>query len=537
MSKEKAPKLNMLNKPEERKILRLLKKPKRGLVHILSGRTGLVVLLLFLQMLILFFAFRFLEQYVPFWFGGSVAFSAVMLIYILNTKGSPGAKLTWCIIIALMPVFGVCMYVYAKLEIGHRSEQKLLQRVEKESVAYIPHPDALMAQLKETEPELYRLAHYMEKQNGFPVYENTSVTYFPLGEDKFEALLQQLEQAKKFIFLEYFILEEGYMWGAVLNILAKKVTEGVEVRLLYDGTCTFRTLPHNYPKQLQALGIQCKAFAPFTPLMSTHYNYRDHRKIVVIDGHTGFTGGVNLSDEYINRKVLHGHWKDTAIMLQGDAVYGLTYLFLQMWNVGEKERIYEPYLTATAAHPKPEAEGYVIPYGDRPLDNEQIGEMVYLDIINTARDYVYIMSPYLILDNEMITALTFAAKRGVDVKLILPHIPDKKYVYYLAKTHYRELTEAGVKIYEYTPGFVHAKVFVSDDTKAVVGTINLDYRSLSLHFECAAYLYKVPAIKDIIADYADTLQKCQAVTMETIQKEHFFAKLAGAILKVVAPLL
>ncbi len=518
---------------DEKDVARLLKPRKRSILHVIFGRTAILTLLVLLQGFYLLMMFWRLQQFSPYFFGGGILVSAVMLIFVLNSRENPAAKLSWCVVIALAPIFGTCLYIYSNIEIGRRAEQKILQKIEKESRVYLPKQDALMAHLQREEPELYSFARYMSNHH-FPVYENTKVTYFPQGEDKLEEVLRQLKKAEKFIFLEYFIVEEGDMWGRILHILLEKAKAGVEVRLLYDGTCAFNTLPNNYPKKLRAHGIQCKMFAPVTPFMSTHYNFRDHRKILVIDGHTGFTGGINLADEYINRKEKHGHWKDTAVMLQGDAVYGLTHLFLQMWNATEKKWAYAPYLEKPAGETAP---GYVIPYGDSPLNNEKIGEMVYLDMINTARDYVYIMSPYLILDNEMVTALTFAAKRGVDVKLILPHIPDKKYVYVLAKSHYRELTEAGINIYEYTPGFVHAKVFLSDHKKAVVGTINLDYRSLYLHFECAAYLYKVPAITDIFQDFQNTLEKCQQITPKMAKKIGLGTRLAGAVLKVISPLM
>ena len=278
-------------------------------------------------------------------------------------------------------------------------------------------------------------------------------------------------------------------------------------------------------------------FSPLTPFVSTHYNYRDHRKILVIDGHTAFTGGVNLADEYINRKEKYGHWKDTAIMLKGEAVKSFTLLFLQMWNVDEKTvDLDKKYLVYPRECIRP-AKGYVLPYGDYPLDRDKVGERIYMDILNQATKYVHIMTPYLILDGEMKAAIQFAAERGIDVKIILPGIPDKRIPYALAKTHYKELLKSGVKIYEYTPGFVHAKVFVSDDCKGVVGTINLDYRSLYHHFECAAYLYGVECISDIETDFQVTLSQCREVTFDTIRKEHWWMKVIGSLAKSIAPLL
>ena len=277
-------------------------------------------------------------------------------------------------------------------------------------------------------------------------------------------------------------------------------------------------------------------FSPATPFASTHYNYRDHRKILVIDGHTAFNGGVNIADEYINEKEKFGHWKDTAVMLKGSAVRNFTLMFLQMWSIDEQNPEFDKYLNADI--PKSQKTcGYVMPYGDCPLDDDKVGERVYMDILNRAQRYVHIMTPYLILDGETETALKFAAERGVDVRLILPGIPDKAIAYALAKTYYASLLKSGVKIYEYTPGFVHAKVFVSDDCKAVIGTINLDYRSLYHHFECATFMYKTDCIAEIEKDYQTTLAKCRKATFETLKKEKAVTKLIGGAARVIAPLM
>ena len=316
--------------------------------------------------------------------------------------------------------------------------------------------------------------------------------------------------------------------------LEQKVQEGVEVRVLYDGTCAVALLPYSYPKQLEAIGIRCKMFAPLRPLVSTHYNNRDHRKILVIDGKVAFTGGINLADEYINRKVRYGHWKDNAILIRGEAVRSFTLMFLQMWNTEcWKLEDCAPYLKVFPA----EGQGLYIPYGSCPYDSERLAEMVYMDLINRARRYVHIMTPYLVIDNEMATALTFAAKRGVDVSLILPHIPDKKYMFALAKTYYPQLLEAGVRIFEYTPGFVHAKNVVADDLYGVVGTINMDYRSMFLHFEDAVLLYRDPTLLDVKADFLATQLQCREITLEQCLERSWPRRLFRSILRVLAPLL
>ena len=290
------------------------------------------------------------------------------------------------------------------------------------------------------------------------------------------------------------------------------------------------------PDEIKKMGIQCKMFSPILPVLSTHYNNRDHRKILVIDGKVGFTGGVNIGDEYINRRSPFGHWKDTAIMLEGDGVEGLTQMFLQMWNVTEKCEDFGKYLQKENCGIQDDS-GFILPFGDSPFDRELIGETVYMDIINRAEDYVHIMTPYLIIDHEMETALCYAAKRGVDVKLILPHIPDKKMPFALAKTHYPQLLKAGVRIFEYTPGFVHAKVFSSDGRKAVVGTINLDYRSLFLHFECGVFMYKTKALMQLKEDCMDTFAASEEMTLEFCRGQNVFIRIFQGMMRLFAPLL
>lgn len=514
----------------------LLKKGQKGIIHAIFSRFGLMLLLLVVQILILFSIFRWFEDFLPHILGGTALFTVVMVVYLLNSKINPTAKITWLIAIMLLPVFGVLLFLYTQSNIGHRALKKRVNDMVTDTKEQIPQPEDVMARLREEDKGVAALAHYMHRSGCHPVFADTSVVYFPQGEDKFEEMLKQLEKARHFIFMEYFIIDEGLMWGRILEILAKKAAQGVDVRLMYDGACEFALLPHDYPKRLKALGIRCKAFAPVSPFVSTHYNYRDHRKILVIDGHTAFNGGVNLADEYINEKMKFGHWKDTAVMLKGDAVKSFTLMFLQMWGIDEKQVEYTRFLSYPS-QPDKRAGGYVIPYGDCPLDNDKLGERVYMDILNRSLEYVHIMTPYLILDGEMETALKFAAERGVEVVLLLPGIPDKAIPYALAKTHYASLLESGVKIYEYTPGFVHAKVFVCDGQEAVVGTINLDYRSLYHHFECATYMYRTDCVPEIEKDFQATLAKCRQVTEETVRKEKWSIKAVGSLMKVAAPLM
>lgn len=513
------------------------KKHLKKLFKVIFGRSMIYILMMVLQVFYIFLAFEKLRNYTGYILIIFNLLSAVLVIYIINRRENPAFKLVWMIPILVVPIFGALIYLWSRLQLGTNLIRKRhIDICDRTSAEFLRQDKGVLDELEETDPLTASTVKYMSNYGGYPIYKNTKVTYFPQGEDKFAELLIQLDKAEKFIFMEYFIIEEGEMWGAILEMLKKKAAEGVEVRVMYDGMCSVVLLPYGYPKQLEKFGIKCKMFAPVIPVLTTSQNNRDHRKIVSIDGKVAFTGGVNLADEYINRKRLYGHWKDTAVMLEGDAAKSMTMMFLQMWNITEKtEDIYADYIPDI---PKlPDADGYVMPYADSPLDGMNVGEQVYFDIINTAERYVHIMTPYLILDNEMVTALTHAAMRGIDVKLILPHIPDKKYAYLLARSHYRELIECGVKIFEYEPGFVHAKVFVSDDVKAVVGSINLDFRSLYLHFECAAFMYRCSEIAAIENDYRKTLKKCIPIDMENVRKYPVGSKILGSCLRLIAPLM
>ena len=517
--------------------IRLLKKGQSGLVHAIFSRFGLILILLLLQALALFSLLRWFGGLLPHYLGGTLLVTAAMMVYLLNQDMDNSVRITWLVVTALAPVLGVPLFWYTKADIGHRVLRKRLMELEGQTRAQLPQDERAVRRLEAEDPGAASLTRYLRgRGGGFPVYQNTAVTYFPSGEAKFEELLRQLETAKKYIFLEYFIIEEGLMWGRVLEVLARKAAQGVDVRVMYDGTCEFSTLPRDYPKRLEALGIRCKVFSPVTPFVSTHYNYRDHRKILVIDGRVGFTGGVNLADEYINHVKKYGRWKDAAVMLEGEGVRSMTALFLQMWGILQQPE-FEQFLTDPI--PAERAAGFVVPYGDCPLDGERVGEMVYIDMINRARKYVHIITPYLILDGELETALRFAAERGVDVHLILPGVPDKRFAYSLAKTHYKALLSSGVKISEWTPGFTHAKVVVADGREAVVGTINLDYRSLYHHFENAVWMYGTDCIRSTESDFQSTLAQCRTVepTAHSIWQGKTLLRLTGVLLKFIAPLI
>lgn len=526
-----------MKKDNENPGIYLLRKSHRGLLNLFFSRTSLIVLLILLQIFMQFSVFYWFKSFYPYYDTTIMIFTVVMVLYLINNRHiDPSAKITWLFIMLIAPLLGAVLLAFTQNNLGHRVLKRVLDKTIADTKDIIVQDEDTVADFGRTDPGAANLARYITRSGCFPVYKNTDVTYFPSGEEKFAAMLRELEKAEHFIFLEYFIIAEGVMWGQTLEILARKAAEGVDVRVLYDGSCEFSTLPHNYPHRLQKLGIKCKMFAPLSPILSTHYNYRDHRKILVIDGKAAFNGGVNLADEYINHIERFGHWKDTAVMLKGEAVKSFTLMFLQMWNTNEKNPDFTSYLEYPT-NPPHETSGFVLPYGDCPLDADKVGEMVYMDLLNRAQKYVHIMSPYLILDGELETALKFAAERGVEVCLILPGVPDKIIPYALAKGHYKSLLESGVKIYEYTPGFVHAKVFVSDDKEAIVGTINMDYRSLYHHFECATYMNRTECIADIEADFAETLKECRLVDIKSIWQGHRLLWSVNMVMKAIGPLL
>lgn len=539
-------KINSLSDIRE---MRLLKRGKKRLIKLVYGRTFIMSALIILQILFVVALVDTLNRYGPYMYMFSMAVTVISVLHIFNSDSDPSVKLSWLLFVAVGSPFGALFYIYVRSDVGHRRLKKQISRILKYTSQAQPDMSLTMKAIEDCRPERSAFAHYMNDTCGYHPYPVTNLKYYPLGDDFLPDFLEDLSSARHFIFLEYFIVSEGQMWGKILYILSQKVKEGVEVRLMYDGTNEFTNLPHNYPAMLEKLGIACRIFDPVRPFVSTEYNYRDHRKIAVIDGKTAYTGGLNLADEYINVTHPYGHWKDVAIRSYGDGVATFTRLFLESWNYQANKPMPEEnrYIEASALYgllgtegDRIVEDGFVIPYADNPLDGERMGEQVYLDILQTASDYVYIMTPYLILDETMVNALTYAAKRGIDVRIILPHIPDKRYAFALAKTHYRELLEAGVKIYEYTPGFVHAKVFVSDDRRATVGSINLDYRSLYHHFEVGLYVDGNRVIGDILEDFQKTLDKCQQISLEDTRAGGFrnrFDRALGAVFKLLAPML
>lgn len=506
--------------------------------RIIFSRTLIIFLMLILQVLVLIINFTWLGNYLHLAWEGMTLLGAGLIIYIINKDEPAEFKLTWIIPICLLPVLGALIYLFVMGNIGGLGLKAKYGRRLKETEGLLSTSEETREAMKSCSRRFQGMAYYMEHTAGCPAYHNSSAVYYPSGEDKLGDLLEELKKAEQFIFLEYFIIERGSMWDSVLDILKEKAKQGVEVRVMYDGMCSIVLLPYNYPKKLQEHGIKAKMFAPIRPFLSTNQNNRDHRKIVVIDGKVAFTGGINLADEYINEKKVYGHWKDVAVKITGDAVRSFTVMFLQMWNVSEKgSEDYEGYLQDIKYDAPLYHDGFVIPYGEAPTREAAVAKDVYENMLDRATRYIHMMSPYFIVDKEFLDDMCFAAKRGVEVCLILPHIPDKKLVYYIARTYYPILLKAGIRIYEYTPGFVHAKAFVSDDRAAVVGTINLDYRSFYHHFECGAYFYENSVVYKVEEDFQNTLQQCFEVTMEYYRKIPFLQKLLGRIFKLIGPLM
>ena len=522
----------MNGKPKKRETI------TKKLFQLLFHRVVLVGLAILAQLAILLVMLLRFQEYFVYFYAISITVSVAAVLYIINNRSNPAYKIAWIIPILLVPVFGGIFYLMLGGNQVSRKEQRRLMEMGKNFEGIHQISLSRDVDLKKESADAYNQSEYIRRITGAPPYQNTSVEYLPLGAIKFARMLEELEKAEHYIFLEYFIIQEGRMWDPILEVLERKAKAGLDVRVMYDDLGCMMTLPPHYKRVLEEKGIRCCVFNPFVPVLSSRLNNRDHRKICVIDGYIGFTGGINLADEYINAYPKHGHWKDTAVLLRGDAVWSLTLMFLSLWDYVRGTRddyaLYHPrrYQREPVA-----SDGVVQPYTDSPLDDEAVGETVYLNLINKADRYVYITTPYLIISSEMITALSTAAKSGLDVRIITPHVADKWYVHAVTRAYYEVLIEAGVRIYEYTPGFIHAKTFTVDDEYGVVGTINLDFRSLYLHFECAAWLYRCSCIPKMREDFMQTLAVSQEVTLEECRGVGLVTRVVRSVLRVFAPLM
>lgn len=494
--------------------------------------SGFVILLEFVQLLI---AFGLLYHYFTIMSVLGYLFYIGVFLYIINKYESPEFKLPWVIILMLFFVFGAFVFI---LLAGNEENKKIASIFNKNKEKLSPYlkQDTTLEKLEQENRNAYLQANYIHVSTGLPSYQNTKVFYYKDGSHFHIDLLNSLKKAQHFIFMEYFIIEEGKMWDSILDILKDKSQNGVKVYVIYDDFGCMGTLDENYYKKLNDIGIHCVPANQLKPILSRIHNNRDHRKITVIDGVIGFTGGINLADEYINEKEKYGHWKDTAIQLEGEAVKSLTALFLETWNTLNKvsldcgEFMSQFYETV-------DSDGVVVPYGDGPEEfyPDHVGKYVYLNMLSSAKEYVYITTPYLICDYEILNALCVCAKKGVDVRIIVPHIPDKKTVFLMTQSNYSTLIQNGVKIYEYTPGFIHAKQFVCDDLFATCGTINLDYRSLVHHFECGVWMYKTKCISDMKRDFLDIQSFSEEITEQKSELKGW-KKLLIEVMKVFFPM-
>ena len=463
--------------------------------------------------------------------------SIIALLVVMNRSVNPAYKLAWTVLILVFPMFGGLMYLLLGDKKPARRMRTKMESVAKQVEPLLSQEELILSEIDLLDKKAARQIGYILNSAKYPVYNQTQTKYYVRGEDNFPDMLEALRNAKHYIFMEYFIIGEGKMWNEILEILKEKAQQGLDVRLLYDDFGCLTLLPYQYEKELEKYNIKCEVFNPFVPIVSIVMNHRDHRKILVVDGYVGFTGGINLADEYINEVDRFGYWKDTGIRLIGEGVWSLTLMFLSMWNSLRKtDDDFEKFRPNVYAPMAFENDGYVQPYGDSPLDAETVGENVYLNIISSALEYVYMFTPYLIIDNEMMTALCLASKRGVDVRIMTPNVPDKKMVFMVTQSYYHQLVEAGVKIYQFEPGFLHAKCFVCDDSIATVGTINMDYRSLYLHFECGVFLFKSSSVFKIKQDFLETQEQCIPMTIDQLDRKLPF-RLLQAVLRLFAPLM
>lgn len=512
--------------------MRIRVKHKRGIriqTRYIVSALLLLIQLFFLSMLLFNISVHSVRAY---WL--SEVLGVFTVISIVNKRGNPSYKIAWIIFILIFPIFGISAYLMWG---GGRVLPYFRKKMRKSEENYLPRlkeTDGTHDQLRYHDLMHSRQADYLTLESGYPLYNNSEVEYLSPGEAFFPRFLEELEKAEKYIFIEFFIIAEGEMWDAVHEILRRKVSEGVEVKVLFDDFGSIKRQHKNFITRLQRDGIRVAVFNKIGPSMNIFMNNRNHRKIVVIDGLVAATGGLNLADEYINAVERFGYWLDSAVLITGEAVRSFVAMFCSMWKFTTGEDI---DMESHIAENTVQSNSFVLPYCDDPLDDRNPAEGIYKQIINTAQKYVYIASPYLIVDSAMISTLRIAAKSGVDVRIITPHIPDKWYVHPVTQYNYTELLEAGVRIYEYTPGFIHSKLFVSDDSVATVGTVNMDYRSFILHFECGVWMSNTGEILTIRKQFDELFEQSQEIIYEEWRKEPWYRKLKREILNIFSPFL
>ncbi len=462
--------------------------------------------------------------------------SVFAAIYVVGKEGDPTVKLSWVFVILLVPVFGGLLYLFYTFQYGKKNLKRMLGRSEETFMPLFFAELSVLPALEQRGHKALPLMRYLENFCHFPVYAHTTCSYLCPGEAFYDVLMKELKKAEKYIIIETFIIEEGVMWNSILQVLRDKVRQGVKVHVMYDDVGCFLTLPRDYCKTLESYGIKAKVFNPFRPILAVTQNQRDHRKIISIDGKVAFTGGCNLADEYINAYAKHGHWHDSMVCIRGEAAWCLTLIGLQLRDINAGAEQISALCPWQDCPNEMSTDGYIQTYADNPLRSERIGENIYLYVIEHAKEYVYIDTPYLVIDDTMLRSMMFAAKSGVDIRIVVPNIPDHPLVHKTTRSFYPQLIKAGVKIYEYTPGFMHSKICLCDDSIAVVGSSNFDYRSLYQHFECGTVLYGVSAIADIKNQYLDTLELCRRIEEKDCERSAM-KRMLQEILRLFSPLM
>lgn len=516
----------------------------KKLTRFFTSRLFVTSLFILLQIIVLFGTVYGLSQYFMWIQSFLVILSLILVVAVVSEDSNPTFKLAWVILMLTVPVIGWLLYfVFERRKVPKKTLRRYMS-IAVASRKILKQDKDIEEKLKSESPSTSKICTYISNTAHTHVYEHTQTHFYPRGEDFFDDYIASLKSAKSFIFIEYFIIDQGKMWSRILEVLTEKAKQGVDVRVMYDDLGTINLLKKDYTKKLRKAGIKVAVFNPFRASVDTFMNYRDHRKITVIDGKTGFTGGLNIADEYINQRKRYGYWKDCALRLKGDAVSSLTLMFLQLWYFANNETKtkYEDYAKYTVKHyldesVEQENDGYVQPFGDGPMTGHLTGEFAYMSIINSAKKYVYISTPYLILDNEMITCLKLAVLSGVDVRIITPNIPDKKYVHAVTRSNYQTLIKNGVRIFEYMPGFIHSKTIVSDDTRAIVGTTNFDFRSFYLHFENGVFMHGSEAVREVKQDYEDMLNDCVEITADWCESVSVLSRFCCSFLKLFSPLM
>ena len=475
-----------------------------------------------------------LAIYVPYFYIAIIVTVVGVVIQIIGSNENPDYKVPWLLFVITLPIVGLMLYF-----IFHQRKlpKRFFKRLNHVDNSFIYDDSESLEELKNDNKLVYSQIEQLKTISKTHLYKGNKIIYFSSGKEMHKSMLEEIQKAKKFIFLEYFIIEEGIFWNSILEILKRKVSEGVEVKVVYDDIGCMNTLPGNYFKKLSSYGIETVLFSKLKGQADGEFNNRSHRKILVIDGKVGFTGGINIADEYINEKEVYGHWKDTGIKIQGTAVNELTKMFLSDYYINIKKEIeinYSKYYVTT--HSKDD--GFIVPFGDgpKPIYEKQVGKSVIMNILNQAIDYVYITTPYLIIDNELMRCIENTALRGIDVRIIVPHIPDKKIVFEMTKSNYEILIKSGVRVYEYTPGFIHSKMYISDDKIAMIGTINLDYRSLAHHFENGVLIYKDESILEMKKDFIETMNNSQYIDRK-LGKDNLIKRFIKSIVRIFSPLL